>query len=105
MRRRSAEELRQPPQVLRHRGEQHLVLRTRQAAQAQPIEPVDALHVGEPHLDLLGFPARALEGLGVGQGTHPIAHVLVDVAGDLACDRRRALALSSQMEQSFFLAR
>ena len=54
---------------------------------------MDALHVREPHLHFLALAARDLEGFGVDERTHLIAHVLVDVARDLAGDRRCALGL------------
>jgi hypothetical protein len=47
----------------------------------------------KPHLHLLALAAREREGLGVGERTHLIAHVLVDVARDLAGDGRRAPGL------------
>ena len=56
-RRGTAEELDQPPQVLRRRSEQHLIPGTTQASQSKPVEPEDALHVRKPHLDLLALPA------------------------------------------------
>src|SRR5579864_5334879 len=51
----TAEELDEPPQVLRGCGEQDLVPGAAQAAQSKSIEPEDALHVGESHLDLLAL--------------------------------------------------
>lgn len=47
----------------------------------------------KPHLDLLAFPARLLEGLRVGQCADTITHILVEIAGDLSHHRRRALRL------------
>ena len=35
-------------------------------------------------LDLLALAARLLEGLGAGQGTDPITHIFVKIAGNLA---------------------
>lgn len=39
----------------------------------------------------LRFSARDLEGFSVGERAYQIAHILVDIAGDLACGRRCAL--------------
>lgn len=47
----------------------------------------------KPHLDLLALPARLLEGFRVGQRADAITHLLIDIAGDLAHNRRRALRL------------
>jgi hypothetical protein len=52
-----AEELGEAAQVLRRRGEQHLVPGAAQAPQSKPVEPEDALHVRKSHLDLLAFAA------------------------------------------------
>jgi hypothetical protein len=51
--RREWDELRQFPQVLGGGGQQELVFRSAGAAQAQSIEPEDALQMSEEHLDLL----------------------------------------------------
>ena len=51
----TAEEVNEPPQVLRGCGEQHLVPRAAQASQSKPVEPEDALHVRKSHLDLLAL--------------------------------------------------
>ena len=53
----TAEQLDEPPQVLRGCGEQHLVPDAAQASQSKPVEPEDALHVCKPHLDLLALAA------------------------------------------------
>ena len=44
----------------------------------------------KPHLDFLALAARELEGFGIGEGAHPVAHILVDIARDLAGRSRRA---------------
>ena len=100
----SAEELRQPPQVLRRCGEQHLVFRATEPAQPQPTELVDALHVGESDLHFLALAAGEPEGFGVGEGADVVAYVLVDVARDLAGDRRCALGLE-RADRAIVLAR
>src|ERR1044071_3903311 len=70
--------------VLGGGDEQNLVAGAAQSLQPEPVEPQDALHVCKQHLDFLALSAGLLEGLGVGQGAHAIAHCLVDVSGDLA---------------------
>src|SRR5664280_3003641 len=47
----------------------------------------------QPHLDLLALAVRLLEGLCVGQYADAVTHILIEIAGDLAHDRRRALGL------------
>jgi hypothetical protein len=47
--------------------------------------------VRKSHLNLLAFTARLLEGFHIGQCTDAIAYIFVEVAGDFARDRRRAL--------------
>jgi hypothetical protein len=47
--------------------------------------------VRKSHLYLLAFAARLLEGFGIGQCTDTIAYIFVEVAGNFARDRRRAL--------------
>ena len=89
----STQQLGEALQVLRGCGQQHLVPHAAQASQAKPIEPEDALHVCKAHFDFFALPARLLEGFRVGQGADAITHILVEVAGDLAHDRRRALRL------------
>ena len=54
-RRWAAEQLGEPPQVLRGGSEQDLIPCAAQATQAKPIEPEDALHVCKAHLDLLAL--------------------------------------------------
>src|SRR6516164_7453596 len=54
---RTANELDEPPQVLRGCGEQHLVSRAAQASQSKPVQPENALHMRKSHLDLLAFAA------------------------------------------------
>src|SRR5215469_3332018 len=90
---RTANELDEPPQVLRGCGEQHLVSCAAQASQSKPVQPENALHMRKSHLDLLAFAACLLEGLGVGQRPDPVAHILVDISCDLANDSCRALGL------------
>src|SRR5258708_6777048 len=51
----TAEQLDESPQVLRGCGEQHLVPRAAQASQSKAVEPEDALHVRESHLDFLAL--------------------------------------------------
>ena len=53
----------------------------------------DALHVRKPHLYFLALAAGQLEGFGVGEGTYVLAHILVDVARDLAGDGHGAPGL------------
>jgi len=49
-------------------GRQHkLILGASRAARSKPIEPQDALQVGEPHPDLLTLAPRLLEALGAGE--------------------------------------
>src|SRR5579859_2586338 len=47
----------------------------------------------EPHLYLLALTTGLLEGLRIGQRPDAVTHILIDVAGDLAHDRCRALWL------------
>ena len=47
----------------------------------------------KPHLYLLALTTGLLEGLRIGQRPDAVTHILIDVAGDLAHDRRRALWL------------
>ena len=47
----------------------------------------------EPHLDLLAFAARLLEGFSVGERTNMVSLILVDIARDLASVGRRTLWL------------
>ena len=47
--------LRQFPQVLGIGGQKELVFGSARPAQAQSVEPEDALQVSEEHLDLLSF--------------------------------------------------
>ena len=89
----TAEELGEPPQVLRSCREQHFVPDAAQAPQPEPVEPENALHVRKSHLNLLALAAGLLEGFRIGQGADPISHIFVEVAGDLAHDRRGALRL------------
>jgi len=51
------DELRQLPQILGGGCQEELVFRSARSAQAQLIEPEDALQVSEEHLDLLSLPA------------------------------------------------
>ena len=53
----TAEELNEPPQVLRGCGEQHLVPRAAQASQSKPVKPENALHMCKSHLHLFAFAA------------------------------------------------
>ena len=53
---RNGDELRQFPQILGGGGQQELVIRSARTAQAQSIEPEDALQMCEEHLDLLSLP-------------------------------------------------
>ena len=89
----TAEKLGQPPQILRRCCEQHFVSGTTQAPQPKSIEPENAFHMSKSHLDFLTLAARLLEGFRIGQRTDTITHILVEVAGDFAHDRRRALRL------------
>jgi hypothetical protein len=49
--------------------------------------------MGKPHLDLFALAARLLEGFRIGERADAITHIFVEVAGDFADDRRRALWL------------
>ncbi len=51
----TAEDLNEPPQVLRGCGEQHFVPRAAQASQSKPVEPENALHMRKSHLNLLAL--------------------------------------------------
>ncbi len=88
-----AEKLGEPPQVLRGSCKQHFVPDAAQAPQPKPVEPENSLHMRKSHLDLLALAARLLEGFRIGQRTDTITHIFVEVAGDFAFDRRRALRL------------
>ena len=83
----------EPPQVLRGGCKQHFVPDAAQAPQPKPFEPEDSFHVCKSHLDLLSLAARLLECFRIGQRTDTIPHIFVEVAGDFAHDRRRALRL------------
>jgi hypothetical protein len=87
----TAEKPGEPPQVLRGCCEQDFVPDATQAAQPEPVEPENPFHVRKSHLNLLAFTARLLEGFRIGQCTDAIAYIFVEVAGDFARDRRRAL--------------
>ena len=89
-RRGTAEKFSEPSQILRDCRQQHFIPDAVQASQPQPVEPEDAFHVGEPHLDLLALATRLLERLRIGQRADAIAHILVEVAGNFTDDRRRA---------------
>ena len=90
----STNELGEPSEVLRRGGQQHLVPSAAQASQPKPVEFEDALHMRKPHLYFLALAARELEGFaGVGESTYVVAHILVDIARDLASDGRRAPGL------------
>ena len=93
-----AEQLGEPPQILRGCGEQHLILGTAQAPQPKPVEPQDALHVREPHLDFLALAVRLLERFSVGENANVLSYVLVDIARDFAgrCCRAPRLELASR---------
>jgi hypothetical protein len=54
-RRREREELRQFSEVLGGGGQQELIFRSARPAQAQSVEPEDALQVSEERLGLLSF--------------------------------------------------
>jgi hypothetical protein len=92
-RRSAAEKLGEPSEVLRGCCQQDFVPDPVQSPQPKAVEPENAFHMGKPHLDLLALAARLLEGFGIGQRANAIAHILVEVAGDFADDRRRALWL------------
>ena len=66
--------------VLCRRGEQDFITRTREPPEAEPVEPEDALEMGERHLHLFALAARLLEGVCVGESANPVANILVDVA-------------------------
>jgi hypothetical protein len=51
----AAEELDEAAQVLSGCGQEHFIFGSAQAAQPQPVELKDALHVREPHLDFFTF--------------------------------------------------
>jgi hypothetical protein len=88
-----AEKLGQPPQVLSSCCQEHFVSDAAQAPQPEPVEPENALHVRKSRLDLLALTAGLLEGFRIGQGADTISHIFVEVAGDFARHRSRALWL------------
>jgi hypothetical protein len=89
----ATEKLGEPSKVLCGCREQDFVSDATQAAQPEPVEPENALHVCKSHLNLLAFAARLFEGFGIGQCADTITHIFVEVAGEFACCRRRALRL------------
>ena len=88
-----AEKLGEPPQVLRGSCKEYFVPDAAQAPQPKPVEPENSLHMRKSHFDLLALAARLLEGFRIGQPTDTITHILVEVAGNFAHDRRGALRL------------
>ena len=88
-----AEKLGEPPEVLRGSCKQHFVPDAAQAPQPKPVEPENSLHMRKSHLDLLALAARLLEGFRIGQRADAITHIFVEVAGEFAHWRRRALRL------------
>ena len=89
----TAEKPSEPPEVLRGCCQQHFVPDAAQAPQPETVEPENALHVRKSHLNLLALAARLPEGFPIGQGTDTISHIFVEVAGDFAHGRSRALRL------------
>ena len=89
----TAEELGEPPEVLRGCSQQHFVPDAVQAPQPETVEPENPLHVRKSHLNLFALAAGLLKGFCIGQGTDTISHIFVEVAGDLAHGRGRALRL------------
>ena len=81
--RRTAEELDEAPQVLCGGGQEHLIFSPAQAAQPQPVELKDALHVRKPHLDLFALSTRLFVSFGLGQSAGDIAGILVQIARNL----------------------
>ena len=88
-----AEKPGEPPEVLRGCCQQHFVPDAAQAPQPETVEPENALHVRKSHLDLLALTAGLQEGFRIGQGADTISHIFVEVAGDFARSRGRALWL------------
>ena len=78
------DQFRQFAEVLRGRGEEELIAGTARSAQAQAIEPQDALEVGEQHLDFLPLPPRAAIGVGLGDGAGQVTSAFVDATRHLA---------------------
>jgi hypothetical protein len=104
--RRERNELRQFPQILGSGGQKELVFRSARAAQAQSIEPEDALQMSEEHLDLLSLAARDGVGLGPCDRTGPVASGFMNGARDLACRNfGQHLGLSAQASQSCLRAK
>src|SRR6478609_5159830 len=89
----ATDKLGEPSKVLCSCREQNFVSDVAQAPQPEPVEPENALHVRKSHLNLLALATGLLEGFRIGQGADPISHIFVEVAGDLAHDRRGALRL------------
>ncbi len=88
-----AEKPGEPPQVLSGGCEQHFVPDAAQAPQPEPVELENPFHRRKSHLNLFTFAARLLEGFRIGQCTDAIAHIFVEITGDLARDCGRALRL------------
>src|SRR5712664_400512 len=65
--RRSCNQRCKPLQILSDGRQHELILGASGAAQSKPIEPQNALQVGEPHLDLLTLAPRLLEAFGAGE--------------------------------------
>jgi len=82
--RRSCNQRCKPLQVLSDGRQHKLILGASRAPQPKPIEPQDALQVGEPHLDLLTLAPRLLEAPGAGERPGNVSGVLMDVARYLA---------------------
>jgi hypothetical protein len=80
----TADELGEPPKVLRGSCEQHLVPNAAQSSQSKPVEFENALHVRKPHLNFLALATRLQEGFGIGESANVVSHILVDVTRDLA---------------------
>src|SRR5262245_12237094 len=89
----TAEQFGETSEALFSRCHQHFVPDPFQAPQPKPVDPENAFHMGKPHLDLLAFAARLLEGFRTGQRADAIAHILVEIARDFARNRRGTLWL------------
>src|SRR5262249_55438656 len=74
----------EPPQILSNRCQRELEPGTARAAQAQSVEPQNALEMCEQHLDLLTIAARLRESCCLCDRTGNIACGLMNAAHDFA---------------------
>ena len=99
-------QLRQFPEILGCGGQQELVLGAARSAEAQSIEPEDALQMSEEHLDLPSLATGDGVGLGLRDRTGLVASGFINRAADCAYGNvRAALGLSAQAPQSCLRAK